>query len=60
MSAGALFHNEMFETASVGMSIGNIGASAHPMAVFSGFYESHASPPSGDAPGIVPLHRDGH
>jgi hypothetical protein len=32
----------------------NIEASAHPMVVFSGFYESHEPPPSGDARGIVP------
>jgi hypothetical protein len=30
------------------------------MAVFSGFYQSPGSPPSGDAHGIVPPHRDGH
>ena len=35
-----------------------IGASARPMAVFSGFYESHEPPPSGDAWGIVPPHLD--
>ena len=40
--------------------VGNIGASAYPMAAFSGFYESHKPPPSGDARGIVPAHRDGH
>ncbi len=38
----------------------SIGASACPMAAFSGFYESHEPPPSGDARGIVPAHRDGH
>ena len=38
----------------------NIGASARPMAVFSGFYESHGPTPSGDARGIVPAHRHGH
>ena len=32
--------------------IGDIGASAHPIAAFSGFYESHKPPPSGDACGI--------
>jgi len=37
-----------------------IGASARPMAAFSGFYESHEPPPSGDARGIVPAHCDGH
>ena len=37
-----------------------IGVSAHPMAVFSGFNESHEPPPSGDARGIVPPHRPGH
>ena len=30
------------------------------MAVFSGFYESHKPPPSFDARGIIPAHRDGH
>jgi len=30
------------------------------MAAFSGFYESHEPPPSGDARGIVPPHRHGH
>ena len=30
------------------------------MAAFSGFYESHKPPPSGDACGIVPPRRDGH
>jgi len=30
------------------------------MAAFSGFYESHKPPPSGDARGIAPAHRDGH
>jgi hypothetical protein len=34
-----------------------IGASAHPMAVFSGLYESPGPPPSVDACGIVPPHR---
>ena len=37
-----------------------IEASARPMAAFSGFYKSHEPPPSGDARGIVPAHRDGH
>jgi len=37
-----------------------IGASARPMAAFSGFYESHKPPPSSNARGIVPPHRDGH
>ena len=30
------------------------------MAAFSGFYESHGLPPSGDMPGIVLPHCDGH
>jgi len=30
------------------------------MVAFSGFYESHESPPSGDAHGIIPPHRHGH
>ena len=33
-----------------------IGASACPMAMFSGFNESPQPPPSGDVCGIVPLH----
>ena len=37
-----------------------IRASARPMAAFSGFYESHELPSSGDAPGIVPSHRNVH
>jgi len=36
-----------------------IGARARPMAVFSGFYESHGPTPSGDVRGIVPAHRHG-
>ena len=39
---------------------GNNGASARPMAAFSGFYDSHKPPPPGDARGIVPPHRHGH
>ena len=38
----------------------NIGASTHPMAAFSGFYESHGPTSSGDAHGIVQAHRRGH
>jgi len=30
------------------------------MVAFSGFYESHKPPPSGDARGIIPLHRNGY
>ena len=30
------------------------------MAAFCGFYDSPRPPPSGDAHGIVPAHRDGH
>jgi len=37
-----------------------IGASVRPTVAFSGFYESHGPPPSGDASGIVPPHRHGH
>jgi len=33
---------------------------AHPMAAFSGFYESHKPPPSGNARGIVLAHCNGH
>ncbi len=36
------------------------GASARPMAAFSGFYESQEPPSSGNACGIVPAHCDGH
>jgi len=41
-------------------NIDAIGASARPMTAFSGFYENHGPPPSGDARGIVPAHCDGH
>ena len=37
-----------------------IGASACPMAAFSGFYESHEPTPLGDVRSIVPVHCDGH
>ena len=40
--------------------IGNIGASACPMAAFSGFYESHEPLPSSDMRGIVLPHCNGH
>ena len=59
MSTGALFYDEMSETTGVGVTHCNIGASARPTVVFSGFYESHEPPPLGDARGIVPPHRDG-
>jgi len=36
------------------------GASACPMAVFSGFYESPGPPPSGDVRVLVPAHRHIH
>jgi hypothetical protein len=36
-----------------------IGLSARPMVAFSGFYESHEPPPSGDVRGIVLQHRHG-
>ena len=35
------------------------GASACPVVAFSGFYESHEPPPSGDAIIIVPPHCNG-
>jgi hypothetical protein len=38
----------------------HIGASAHPMAAFSEFYESHGPLPSGDVPSIVLSYRNGH
>jgi hypothetical protein len=60
MSTGALFYDEMSETTGIGVTHCNIGASARPMVAFSGFYESHETPPSGDASGIVPPHRHGH
>jgi hypothetical protein len=37
-----------------------IGASACPMAVFSGFYDCPGPPPSGDGHCIVPPHCDDH
>jgi hypothetical protein len=37
-----------------------IGVSAHPMAAFSGFYESHEPPPLGYERSIVSAHRHGH
>ena len=37
-----------------------IGASARPMAAFSGFYESPGPPPSSNVRGIVPSHCHGH
>ena len=40
--------------------IGDIGASACPMAAFSGFYESHEPLPSSDMQGIVLPHCNGH
>ena len=40
--------------------IGYIRASALPMMAFSGFYESHKPPPSGNAHSIIPPHQDGH
>ena len=40
--------------------IDSIGASARPMTVFSGFYESPGPPLSGNAHGIVPPHRNNH
>ena len=40
--------------------IGTIGASARPMAAFSGFFESPGPPPSGNALYTVPAHCDGH
>ena len=41
-------------------TIDAIRPSACLMVAFSGFYESHKPPPSGDARGIIPPHRDGH
>jgi hypothetical protein len=60
MSTIALFHNGIEETTSVGGLIDAIGASAHPMVAFSGFYKSHKPPLLGNAHGKVTLHRDGH
>ena len=37
-----------------------IAANTRPMVVFSGLYESPGPPPSGNARGIVPPHRDDH
>ena len=61
MSTGALFHNEMFKNQPVlACLIGNIGARAQLMATFSGFYESHEPPPSGNVHGLVLPQCDGH
>ena len=40
--------------------LGNIGASAHTMAAFSGIFESHKPHQSGDTCGILPAHRHSH
>jgi len=45
---------------SIAMTDWPIGASAHPMVVFSGLYESPGPSPLGDARGIVPPHRNDH
>ena len=37
-----------------------IGGTTRPMGAFSGFYESHGSPLSGNVRGIVPAHCHGH
>jgi len=58
MSTRALFHDEIEETTGVGVDAN--GASARPMAVFSGFYESPGPPPSVDVRGKVPPHCDDH
>jgi hypothetical protein len=42
------------------MSIDAIGASAHLMAAFSGFYESHEPPLLGDVHSMVLLHCHDH
>ena len=55
-----LQHGTKTQPTATAQPIDAIGASARPMAAFSGFYESHKPPPSGDARGIVPAHRDGH
>ena len=60
LSTGALFHDEMSKTTRFRCPIDAIRASACPNVVFSGFYESHEPPPSGDACGIVPPYHDGH
>ncbi len=53
-------HGTKTQPTATAQPIDAIGASARPMAAFSGFYESHKPPPSGDVRGIVPAHRDGH
>ena len=40
--------------------IDGIRVSARPMVAFSGFYESHGPPPSGDMNGIVSAYHNGH
>ena len=60
MSTRILFHDEMKKQLAWACPIDAIGVSACPMAVFSGFFESHEPPPSGDSHGILPAHRDGH
>ena len=60
MSTGALFHTKCPKQLDLVWPFHNIVVSAHPMAAFSGFYESHEPPPSGYVHGIVPPHHDGH
>ena len=60
MSTGAFFTMKCKNQLALVCPISNIGAIARPLVAFSGFYESHEPPPSGDARGIVLPHRNGH
>ena len=60
MSTRALFYDKSKKQLMLVCPIGAIGASAHPMVAFSGFYESPGPLPLGEACGIVPPHRKGH
>ena len=60
MSTGALFTMKCPKQPALVCPIDAIGASARPMVAFSGFYEGHQPPPSGNVSGIVPPHCDGH
>ena len=61
MSTRALFLDEMKKTVLACLIDADAnGASACPMAAFSGCYKSPGPPPSGDTCGIVQAHHHGH
>jgi hypothetical protein len=60
MSTGALFMMKCPKQPALVCLIGNIGASARLMAVFSGFYESQEPLLSVNVGGIVSPHRNDH